>query len=230
MRSGSPGNGERRPRVLIVEDHLLFAEAIQAQLEAGGVDVVEVVTTGQDGVRAAMRERPDIVLVDLGLPDQSGLAAGAAILDQLPETSVLALTALEDTWAVKSALRSRFSGYLTKDIPVREFVDAVRAALGGQVIVSRRSASAITGDREGRKKGAELLAEQLTGRELEVLRLLVEGASGEQISRRLRISPNTVRTHVQSILTKLQVHSRLEAATFAVRNGIIEIPKASQPA
>lgn len=230
MRSGPSGNGERRPRALIVDDHLLFAEAIRPQLEAGGIDVVGVVTTGKDAIEAAQRERPDIVLVDLGLPDQSGMVAGANILEFLPDASVVALTALEDTQAVKNALRSGFSGYLTKDIPVGEFVDAVRAALGGQVIVSRRSASAVSDDREARKTSAELLADQLTGREREVLRLLVDGASGEQISRRLRISPNTVRTHVQSILTKLQLHSRLEAATFAVRHGIVEVPRASRPA
>lgn len=223
----STGNGERAPRVLIVEDHLLFAEAIRPQLEAGGIEVVAVVTTGQEAVVTAARERPDLVLIDLGLPDQSGLTTGAAILAEAPETSVLALTALEDTGSVRQALRAGFSGYLTKDIPVREFVDAVRAALGGQVVVSRRSASAVTGDRDGSRNAAGMLAEQLTVREREVLLLLVEGASGEQISTSLRISPNTVRTHVQSILTKLQVHSRLEAATFAVRHGIVEIPKAA---
>jgi two-component system nitrate/nitrite response regulator NarL len=227
MRNGQADSGSR-PRVLIVEDHLLFAEAITPQLEAGGIDVIGVVTTGEDAVAVAGREQPDVVLVDLGLPGLSGLETGIAILADAPQTSVLALTASEDTRSVKDALRAGFSGYLTKDIPVREFVDAVRAALGGQVVVSRRSASAVTGERASGADGADLLAEQLTVREREVLRMLVEGASGQQISRGLRISPNTVRTHVQSILTKLQVHSRLEAATFAVRHGIVEVPKASR--
>lgn len=229
MLGGQAGNGDGRARVLIVEDHLLFAEALKPQLEAGGIEVVGIVTNGHDAVAAARRIRPDVVLVDLGLPDQDGIDTGSSILADLPGTCVMALTALEDTGAVKGALRAGFSGYLTKDIPVREFIDAIRAGIGGQVVVSRRSVSAVTGD-PGAGGDGNLLAEQLTVREREVLQLLVEGASGPQISRSLRISPNTVRTHVQSILTKLQVHSRLEAATFAVRHGIVDIPRASRPA
>jgi two-component system nitrate/nitrite response regulator NarL len=136
---------------------------------------------------------------------------------------VLALTALEEPGSVREALRLGFQGYLTKDISIRQFVDAVRTALDGQVVVSRRSAPAVVGERPSPIDRVGRLAEHLTGREREVLSLIVEGAGSREISSRLHIAPNTVRTHVQSILTKLQVHSRLEAAAFAVRHGLVEL-------
>lgn len=205
-------------RVLIVDDHTLFADAIRPVLEGEGMCVVGVATTAHQALDSVDRERPDLILMDLGLPDQSGLAAGEQILDRFPEVRVVALTALDDRRTVHEALRAGFHGYLTKDTPVAEFVHAIRAVLGGQVVLPRRLGP---GGERGAADYAALLAEQLTPRELEVLVLLVEGANGRAIARSLGISANTVRTHVQSILTKLQVHSRLEAATFAVRHRLV---------
>lgn len=212
-------------RALIVDDHTLFAEAIRATLEAKGVEVVAVVATGAGALEATAATRPDLILLDLGLPDRSGLAVGADILHEWPETKVLALTALDDPRAVKEAMRTGFHGYLTKDTPVAKFVEAVLAAIGGQVVMPHRLAAHAAGARSSREREVALMADQLTYRELDVLRLLADGMQGEAIARKLGISRNTVRTHVQSILTKLQVHSRLEAATFAVRHGIVEPPR-----
>ncbi|HWO71850.1 MAG TPA: response regulator transcription factor [Actinomycetota bacterium] len=214
-------------RALIIDDHVLFAEAIKPALASSGVEVVGVATTAAQGLRAVAELRPELVLVDIGLPDQSGLSVGRAIAAEHPEAKVLALTALEDPRAVREALRVGFHGYLTKDTPIARFVQAVHAAVGGQVVMPRRLAAAATGARRYDDDGVHLLAEQLTRRERQVLALLVEGASGRTIAERLGISHNTVRTHVQSILTKLQVHSRLEAATFAVRHGLVEVPEAT---
>jgi len=162
--------------------------------------------------------------VDLGLPDLSGLVVGRAILDACPETKVLALTAIEDARTVKEALRVGFHGYVTKDIPVQRLVQALDSVVGGHVVVPQRLASEAAEARTPEDEAVELLAKQLTPREKEVLVLLVEGAGGQAIARRLGISPNTVRTHVQSILMKLQVHSRLQAATFAVRHRLVAVP------
>jgi two-component system, NarL family, nitrate/nitrite response regulator NarL len=203
---------------------MLFADAIRSTLESAGLEVVGVATTGGQGLEDVRRERPDLVLVDLGLPDQSGLAVGKQILEDFPETKVLALTAIDAPRAVEEALRSGFHGYLTKDTPVARFVTSVMAAVDGQVVIPHRLAPSVAGARSPGEESAALLVEQLTPRELEVLALLVDGSNGEDIARRLVISPNTVRTHVQSILTKLQVHSRLEAATFAVRHGVVAPP------
>lgn len=166
------------------------------------------------------RTQPEVVLMDIALPDQSGLVAGKRILEEWPGVKILALTALDDRLVAEEALRRGFRGYVTKEVPVTQLLNSIWAVLDGQQVMPHRLGPVGPGaDREGE---AALLASQLTPREREVLTLLVEGASRDVIVERLRISPNTVRTHVQSILTKLQVHSRLEAATFAVRHGIVD--------
>ncbi len=207
---------------MIVDDHMLFAEAIQVALEDLGMTVVGVVPTGGEAVAFVERSMPDIILMDLALPDQSGLATGRTILDRWPEAKILALTALSDRSAVDEALRIGFRGYLTKDTPVARFVNSVRSVTDGHVVLPLRLAP--VGRRAPGDDEVALLAEQLTTREREVLALLVQGADGRTVANALGISRNTVRTHVQSILTKLQVHSRLEAATFAVRHRLVDVP------
>ncbi len=212
----------RHMRILLVEDHLLFADAIRPTLERLGADDIEVVTRGSGAEAALRRQCADLALVDLGLPDQGGLAVGKLILERCPGAKVVALTALSNPRAVQDALRSGFHGYLTKDTPVGRFENALRAILEGQVIVPHRLGSA--SNRQSETPDRAFLAEQLTSRERDVLALLVRGAGSDAIASALGISPNTVRTHVQSILTKLQVHSRLEAATFAVRHEMVDAP------
>ncbi len=207
-------------RVLIVDDHVLFAEAVKGALEGVGVEVLDVVGTGEEAAERASEERPDLVLMDIALPDQSGLAAGVKILEVWPEAMILAVSALEDRQVAEEALRIGFRGYLTKDTPVAQFVNSIKAVLDGQLVMPHRLGPA--GERGAAGRDVGLLASQLTEREREVLALLVDGASGRDIANRLGISRNTVRTHVQSILTKLQVHSRLEAATFAVRHRLVD--------
>jgi two-component system nitrate/nitrite response regulator NarL len=209
-------------RVLIIDDHMLFAEAVQASLEDLGLEVIGVRATAGQGIAAARSLRPDVILIDLGLPDQSGLAAGNQILEQWPEATIIALTALNDRSAADEALRLGFRGYLTKDTPVAQFVNAVRSANDGHLVLPQRL-SPVAG-RSAEEQNVWLMAHQLTARERQVLELLVRGANGQVVSESLGISRNTVRTHVQNILTKLQVHSRLEAATFAVRHGIVTRP------
>jgi two-component system, NarL family, nitrate/nitrite response regulator NarL len=161
---------------------------------------------------------PDVVLLDIGLPDGSGLSVGAAILERHPDTTVIAVTALNDEHSAKRALDTGFRGFISKDSPLSHFEPSIRAANDGQLVTLRRErrGSGLHGDDH-----AAFLADQLTAREFDVLSMLVDGASSRQIADRLGVSPNTVRTHVQSILTKLQVHSRLEAATYAVRHGLV---------
>jgi two-component system nitrate/nitrite response regulator NarL len=201
---------------------MLFAEAIRVALEDLGMSVVEVVSRGAEAVEAVDRSNPDIILMDIALPDQSGLAAGQMILERHPDAKIIAVTALSERAVVDEALRVGFVGYLTKDTPVAQFVNAVRSAMDGHLVLPHRLSP--NGRPTQRQEEVALLASQLTPREREVLALLVRGANGKLAATQLGISSNTVRTHVQSILTKLQVHSRLEAATFAVRHRLVEIP------
>jgi two-component system nitrate/nitrite response regulator NarL len=210
-------------RVLIVDDHALFVDAIRPTLVRLGFEEIDHVTSGEAVLPTVTAAPPTLALVDLGLPDRGGLSVGHDILEACPGTKVVVLTALDDQRTVLRAIQAGFHGYLTKGMPVSSFTSAIRSVLDGQQVfpnVSRNGRS-----RGGAERDARMLAEQLTAREREVLSLLVQGVSGDRLSKRLGISPNTVRTHVQSILTKLQVHSRLEAATFAVRHGVTDEPK-----
>lgn len=206
---------------MIADDHMLFAEAVQAAIQGLGMSVTHIVTTGEGAITEVDRAVPDVIFMDIGLPDQSGLIAGRIILDRHPEAKIIALTALSDRSVVEEALRIGFVGYLTKDTPVARFVNAIRSAVDGHLVLPQRLSP--TRRRTQAEKDVALMASQLTPREREVLTLLVRGADGRRAAAALGISLNTVRTHVQSILTKLQVHSRLEAATFAVRHGIVDI-------
>lgn len=205
-----------------------------------------VATSGEEGLRVAREQRPELVLVDVGLPDQSGIAVGKRILAELggrveprePTSSngsaagqgrdeppkgvrVVAVTAMEDPRLAQEALRAGFHGYLMKDSNVSQLLSSIKAVLDGQIVVPQKLARGPAGTRGRYDADAYLLGEQLTRRELEVLELLAGGAGSRDISRELGVAPNTVRTHVQSILSKLQVHSRLEAAAFAVRHSLV---------
>ena len=208
-------------KALIVDDHVLFAEAVQSTLERMGLEV-RVVSTPDAALDAARHAAPDVVLVDVGSLGRFGLEFGPRLLDVASRARIIALTAAADAESVERALALWFSAYLTKDMPVARFVTSVRAVLEGDLVFPGRHARAAAVPDRRRTETAHLLARQLTAREREVLRLLVEAEPGSEIARRLGISRNTVRTHIQSILTKLQVHSRLEAAAFAVRHRLID--------
>jgi two-component system nitrate/nitrite response regulator NarL len=204
-----------------VDDHRLFAEAIGQGLAAEGASVLDVATCGRDALDAVRRHRPDLALVDIGLPDADGIELGRQILEESPETKVVALTALEDERAVEHALQAGLHGYLTKNSEPATFRRALESIADGQTVYPHRLGGHVGRPTPSSHEG--FLAAQLTPRELEVLQLLAEGASSREIAERLSISPNTVRTHVQGILSKVQVHSRLEAAAFAVRNDLVKI-------
>jgi two-component system, NarL family, nitrate/nitrite response regulator NarL len=215
------GDGAPASRVLIVEDHKLFAEVIAPALRKSGMRVLDPVEDGAAALDAVAREAPDMVLIDLGLPDMDGLDLGRRILLEHGGTRVVAVTAFRDPGRIQQALRAGFHGYLDKETPLPQFVRAVRAAMEGEVVVRNSTERRGADDRSEHERFVDLLREQLTPREYDVLALLVEGASTKGMARRLGVSPNTVRTHVQNVLEKLQVRSRLEAVAFAVRYGLI---------
>lgn len=196
-------------------------DAVRPTLLGLGADDIVVAYTGSDGVAVAKRSELDVALVDIGLPDRSGLSVGREIMDLDSRTLVVALTAVKDALIARHALKLGFAAYLPKDISLDIFAQGMRNVLrGGRIDLS--SAGPSTSRRPSRtepwREGSDL-----TGRELEVLSLLVEGCTGPTIATRLGISRNTVRTHIQSILTKVQVHSRLQAVAFAVEEGLVDV-------
>jgi DNA-binding NarL/FixJ family response regulator len=207
-------------RVLVIDDHKLFAEAVQLALEKHGMEVA-IATSPDEGLEAAVRESPDVVLLDIGLPGRSGLELGREILEQRPDTKIVVVTSFDDQRALQEAVRLGFHGFLTKDTKLPQLVRAITDVAEGQLVVPHRLAIR---RRSGESEESDLLASQLTRREREVLGLLASGSNSSEIARALLVSPNTVRTHVQSILAKLQVHSRLEAVAFATRHHLLSTP------
>jgi two-component system, NarL family, nitrate/nitrite response regulator NarL len=210
-------------KVLIVDDHLLFAEAIQFALSDEGVGDVSVAADAGEALLVLGDDdsRPEVVLMDMRLPDRSGISLGAEIVERWPSVRVIALTAFKNRALMREAIHAGFHGFLTKDSHVSRVVNAVNVVRDGEMVVPRSLARAPSRRNDD---DAALLAAQLTDRERQVLARLAEGSASPEIARKLGISPNTVRTHVQSILAKLGVHSRLEAAAFAVRHGLVSSP------
>jgi DNA-binding NarL/FixJ family response regulator len=208
-------------KVLLVDDHKLFSESLGTVLGRDELVVVGIATTGREAVSLASEEAPDVCLVDLQLPDSSGIEVGKQILKLDPEIAVLAVTAHTDPQLVQETLAAGFRGYLIKDMPLSHFVGAIKAVLAGQIVMPQRLAHPVIGSRTPEEEHAALLRGQFTRRERDVLILLSKGFTSQRIAQELSVTNNTVRTHIQNILTKLQAHSRLEAVALAIRYGII---------
>jgi DNA-binding NarL/FixJ family response regulator len=214
-------------RVLLVDDHQLLTGAL-AKTMAQESDIQVVGVAGTVGeAKALARERLDVVLMDYRLPDGTGAEATRAIKARWPAARVVMLTALNDDETILESIQAGADGYLTKDRAVDEVVEAVRSAHAGETLLPR---SVILGIAQrvaaARDRGTERRqVEPLTARELEVLRALTEGLSTPEICERLFIAPNTLRTHVQNIMGKLRVHSKLEAVAFALRHRLVEPPR-----
>lgn len=205
-------------RILLIDDHPLFVDALRPTLARLGASDVAVAHTGADGVAIARRGGIDAAIVDIGLPDRSGLSVGRELAQLRPPIRIIAVSAIDDPMVARHALEVGFAAYLPKDLTLDAFERAVDRVLRGDR-VGHHAASPVA----PRPNGRRILApgSDVTPRELEVLGLLVEGYAGQSIATHLGISRNTVRTHIQSILTKLQVHSRLEAAAWAVEHGLV---------
>ena len=220
--------GETRPiRVLLVDDHQLLTGALSQMLSREADIVVAGVAGSVAEAKAMARERLDVVLMDYRLPDGTGAEATRAIKARWPAARVVMLTALTDDETVLESIQAGADGYLTKDRAIDEVVNAVRAAYAGETLLPR---SVIVGIAQrvaaARERGTERRQiEPLTPRELEVLKALTEGLATPEICERLYIAPNTLRTHVQNIMGKLRVHSKLEAVAFALRHRLVEPPK-----
>jgi DNA-binding NarL/FixJ family response regulator len=197
---------------------------LQYALEAQGFEVVGIATAGKEAASLARSLRPDLVLMDVGLPDMDGLEAGRAILDELPKTKVVAVTGLNDAAIVREAIRGGFQGYIIKDASMAELVGSVTAVTRSQTVIPQEAAQTLAGMPSNATEAVGL-ARHLTDRERQVLALLVEGAGSQELAERLYLSRNTIRTHVQNICSKLQVHSRLEAVAFAVKYGVVEVER-----
>jgi len=211
--------------VVIVDDHRMFAESLARLLsDEEGIAILGVAGTGAEAVELATRVRPRVVLMDYELPDQDGVTVTVEIRAQNPQIMVVMLTGHSDERLMLEAIDAGCSGFLTKDKAAAEVADAVRSAAAGEALVSPELLDRLLPQLDRRNRS---LGEDLSDREREILVLLARGWTNKAIATELFLSVNTVRNHVQSVLNKLRSHSKLEAVTTAVREGIIEYPRSA---
>lgn len=215
-------------RVLIIDDHALFRVGLQGLLEQRGIEVADAVASGAEGMQRAAELRPDIVLLDLRMPDMGGLEVLKKLRENEPTIPVVMLTTSNEETDLIRSLRSGAQGYLLKDMEPDELVSALRDIEKGKSVVAQDLTDALARMVQGDTNTAddEGPFSELTPREMEILCLLAEGQSNKLIARNLGISDGTVKLHVKAILRKLGIHSRVEAAVIAVEQGLRKKNKA----
>jgi two-component system NarL family response regulator len=233
---GPAQRGDDEPiRVLLVDDHALLRRGLDIVLRTEpDIAVVGEAADGSEAVAKAAELLPDLVLLDVKMPSRDGIGGGiqaaAAIKEVAPSTRIVMLTMSEEEEDLYEAIKAGASGYLLKGILPHEIADSIRAVVGGQSLISPPMAAKLLTEfatmvRQGEdRKNPGPPAPKLTDRELEVLKLIATGANNSKIAKTLFISENTVKNHVRNILEKLQLHSRMEAVMYAVREKILDLP------
>ena len=209
-------------RVLIIDDHALFRVGLQGLLEQRGIEVADAVASGVEGIQRAEELKPDIVLLDLRMPDMGGLEVLQKLRENASSIPVVMLTTSNEEADLIKSLRSGAQGYLLKDMEPDELVSALRDIENGKNVVAQDLTDALARMVQGESNIADEEGpfSELTPREMEILCLLAEGQSNKLIARNLGISDGTVKLHVKAILRKLGIHSRVEAAVIAVEQGL----------
>jgi len=207
-----------------VDDHAVVRSGLRMLLEnERDVEIVGEAASASEAMESAMRLKPTVILMDIGLPDLSGIDATREIKKRSPEVSIVALTIHEDEEYFFKMLEAGASGYVPKRAAPEELLTAIRAAASGQVYLYPSLAKLLVRDYlDGGRAAEEQSASDLTNREQEVLTYLAEGASNEEIAASLVISPKTVARHRENIMRKLNLHSRAELVRYAIRKGIIK--------
>jgi len=205
-------------RVMLVDDHTMVRRGLVTFLKAfDDLELAGEAESGEAAIRLCAEVLPDVILMDMVMPDMDGAAATRAIRQQFPQVQVLALTSFKEGDLVKHALEAGAIGYLLKDVSADELAEAIRAAQAGRATLSPEAAQALV--ETANQRPAPGL--DLTEREREVLALMVEGLNNTQIAGRLTVSSSTVKSHVSNILSKLGVASRTEAVSLALRSRIV---------
>jgi DNA-binding NarL/FixJ family response regulator len=215
-------------RVLIVDDHALFRRGLQMVLaQEDDIEVVGEAADGAEAITMAVEAAPDIVLMDVRMPRRGGIDATSTIKQSVPSAKIVMLTISDEEADLYDAIKAGAMGYLLKEISIDEVATAIRAVHGGQSLISPSMASKLLTEFASMIKKTDdrpqIPTPKLTEREMEVLRLVAKGMANRDIAKHLYISENTVKNHIRNILEKLQLHSRMEAVVYAVREKLLEI-------
>ena len=215
-------------RVVICDDHALFRRGLEMVLEdEPDIEVVGEATDGIQAVEKAQELMPDVILMDVRMPKRSGIEATQQIKELLPHVKILVLTISDEEADLYDSIKAGAAGYLLKEISTDEVADAIRSVWAGHSRISPAMASKLLTEFQAMTKRADdrqqIAPPRLTERELEVLRLVAKGLNNRDIAKELFISENTVKNHIRNILEKLQLHSRMEAVVYAVREKLLEI-------
>jgi two-component system response regulator NreC len=212
-------------RLLLVDDHAVVRSGLKMLLASeSDVEIVGEAGSGSEAVAVTGSARPDVILMDIGLPDMTGIEAARVIKSQFPKIAIVALTIHEDEEYFFKMLEAGASGYVPKRAAPEELLTAIRAAASGEVYLYPSLAKLLVKDYLSTEHAAENkpMLDGLTEREQEVLSLLAEGAANDRIAEALVISPKTVERHRENIMHKLNLHSRSELVRYAIRKGIIK--------
>lgn len=222
MKERTEGPGTAALRVVLVDDHTLFRRGVREALVAQGIEVIGEASNGRAGAQLALELKPDVTIMDLHMPLLDGVGGVRAILESDPPARVLMLTISTEEDDVLEALSAGAAGYVLKNAPPGEIVAAIQAVVEGDSVISPKVAGRLV-DRLRATPGpaAPPPPSSLTARELEILRLIADGKENHEIAAELFISPSTAKNHVASVLDKLGLDNRVQAAVYAVRAGIV---------
>jgi DNA-binding NarL/FixJ family response regulator len=207
---------------MVVDDHPMWREGVARDLTEAGYEVVAAVGDGAQALRVAPAVRPDVVVLDLQLPDLSGVDVIGGLIRSTVGIRVLVLSASGEHQDVLDAVKAGATGYLVKSAGREEFLDAVRRTAAGEVVFTPGLAGLVLGEyrRLAAAPKSQVDSPQLTDRETEILRLVAKGLSYRQIAERLVLSHRTVQNHVQNVLGKLHMHNRVELVRYAIEKGL----------
>jgi two-component system nitrate/nitrite response regulator NarL len=213
-------------RILVADDHLLFRQGLISLMQTRP-DLVKVVgeaSSGREAVILTQDLRPDVALLDIYMPEGDGLHAAKIIRRMVPETAIVILTSSDLEMHVNEAVQIGVSGYLLKNLDAHDLFDLLNGIEHGEAVLTRAMATQLLKDVTRRTNETGRLSDELTEREIEVLRLIVQGASNPEIADELCITVNTVKSHVKNILYKLRLENRTQVATYAMQTGLISDP------
>ena len=212
-------------RILLADDHKILRDGLHSMLDAQqGFEVVAVADTGRKAVRLVDKHKPDVVIMDINMPELNGIDATRQIKASRPETKVITLSMYSDRHFIEGMLKAGVSGYLIKECAFEDMVKAVRMVMKDKVFLSTEITRAVIGEYvEILRNGSQSRGEELTNREREILQLIAEGHSTKMIAEKLFISTKTVETHRRNIMDKLEIHTIPELTKYALRIGLTSL-------